>query len=249
MEFLPVALTVLAGIAMGWINNVAGGAGVLGLLAFEYGFGLPLDTANPSTRIAAVAIGSMACAGFLRAGRRPPPEALGQALLALPGALVGAQLAIGLPEMIFRSYLAIVMVLLLWQQLRGVRPDTRPTTFWVRALGCFFIGLHMGYVQVGTGLVATLVLAHGYDRDMIAVNTAKAIVVIVTSVTSATTLAIAGAITWVPAIALAVGAGTGSYLASHWSVRKGSDVVSRVVVVIAVLTLLEQLRQIVMLLV
>ena len=116
MEFLPVALTVLAGIAMGWINNVAGGAGVLGLLAFEYGFGLPLDTANPSTRIAAVAIGSMACAGFLRAGRRPPPEALGQALLALPGALVGAQLAIGLPEMIFRSYLAIVMVLLLWQQ-------------------------------------------------------------------------------------------------------------------------------------
>ena len=45
----------VAGVAMGAINNIAGGAGVLGLLAFEYGFGMPLDTANPSTRLAAVA--------------------------------------------------------------------------------------------------------------------------------------------------------------------------------------------------
>lgn len=248
MDYLPVALTILLGVAMGWINNVAGGAGVLGLLAFEYGFGLPLDTANPSTRIAAVAIGTLACIGFLRAGRRPPPQAFGQALLALPGALLGAQLAIGLPAIWFRSYLGAIMALLLWQQLRPRKPDTRPMPFWLCALGCFFIGLHMGYVQVGTGLVATLVLAHGYDRDLLAVNAAKAIVVIVTSVTSATSLAVAGAITWLPAIALAVGAGAGSYLASHWSVRKGQHAVRRVVLVIAVLTLLEQVRQIALLL-
>ncbi|MCK5942710.1 MAG: sulfite exporter TauE/SafE family protein [Planctomycetes bacterium] len=248
MDLLPIALTIVAGVAMGAINNVAGGAGVLGLLAFEYAFDLPLSTANPSTRIAAVAVGSFACLGFLRSGRAIPKQAFAQALLALPGALLGAQLALALPEPVFRGYLAIVMLLLLRQQLRPIQPGATASPFWFRALGCFFIGLHMGYVQVGTGLVAALVLSKAYDRDLLAVNAAKSIVVIVTSVASATSLTIAGAITWTPAIALAVGCAAGSYVASKWSVKKGGDAVRRVVVVIAVLTLLEQLRQIVTLL-
>lgn len=234
---------------MGAINNVAGGAGVLGLLAFEYGFGMPLETANPSTRLAAVTIGTFACIGFLRAGRKIPKAAFGQALLALPGALIGSHMAMDLPDLVFRGYLAAVMVLLLWQQLRGIQPDVAPTSFWARAFGCFVIGMHMGFVQVGTGLVATLVLAKAYDRDLLAVNAAKCIVVIVTAAASTTTMAIAGAIAWTPAIALAVGTGAGSYWASHWSVRQGQHAVRRVVIVIAVLTLLEQLRQIAVLLV
>jgi uncharacterized membrane protein YfcA len=248
VDLLPIALTVVAGVAMGAINNIAGGAGVLGLMAFEYLFDLPLETANPSTRIAAVAVGTFACLGFVFAGRKIPKQAFSQALLALPGALLGAQLALGLPPLVFRSYLVVVMLLLLRQQLRPIRASTTPSPFWQRALGCFFIGLHMGYVQVGTGLVAALVLSKAYDRDLLSVNAAKSIVVIVTAITSATSLTIAGAITWTPAISLAVGCAAGSYLASKWSVKQGANAVRRVVLVIAVLTLLEQLRQIVLLL-
>jgi uncharacterized membrane protein YfcA len=248
VELLPIALTVVAGVAMGAINNVAGGAGVLGLLAFEYGFGLPLETANPSTRIAAVAVGTFSCLGFVFAGHRIPRAAYGQALLALPGALLGAHLALGLPPLVFRAYLAVVMLLLLRQQLRPRPAESTPSPPWFRALGCFFIGLHMGYVQVGTGLVAALVMSKAYDRDLLAVNAAKSIVVIVTAVTSATSLTIAGAITWTPAISLAVGCAFGSYVASKWSVKKGGDAVRRVVLVIATLTLFEQLRQLALLL-
>ncbi|HEB52569.1 MAG TPA: sulfite exporter TauE/SafE family protein [bacterium] len=244
MALLPIALTIVTGVAMGAINNVAGGAGVLGLLAFEYAFDLPLAAANPSTRIAAVAIGSFACLGFVRAGRRIPPRAWGDALCALPGAWLGAKLAVGLPDLVFRLYLAAIMLLLLRQMLRPIHPDATPLPRALRLLGCFLIGLHMGYAQVGTGLVATLVLAHAYERDLLAVNTVKAVVVIVTSLTSATEFAWLGAIHWTPAIALAGGAAAGSYLASHWSVHKGADAVRRVVVGIAALTLLEQLRQI-----
>lgn len=233
---------------MGAINNIAGGAGILGLLAFEHGFGLPLDTANPSTRLAAVAVGVLAWIGFVRAGRKIPKQAVPQALVAVPGALLGAKLAIGLPPLVFRSYLALVMAMLLYQQLRGIKAGTQKSPAWVGALGCFVIGLHMGYAQVGTGLVATLVLAKAYDRDLLAVNAAKCIVVTMTAIVSTTSLAIDGAITWVPAVALAIGCGVGSYLASHWSVKKGADAVRRVVLVIASLALLEQLRQIVLLL-
>ena len=48
------------------------------------------------------------------------------------------------------------------------------------------------------------------------------------------------------AIALAVGCGAGSYLASHWGVKKGAGAIRRIVVVIAVLCLLDQLRHIVL---
>jgi len=250
VALLAIAVTVVAGVAMGAINNVAGGAGVLGLLAFEYAFGLPLAAANPSTRLAAVAIGLFAWLGFKNAGRTVPASAWLQGLLAAPGSLLGSKLALELPDMAFRVYLASVLVLLLWQQLRSLPvPETaasRPA--WLDAAGCFLIGLHMGYVQVGTGLVAALVLTGVYSRDLLAVNVAKSVVVIVTSVVSVGTFAATDAIVWTPAIALAAGAALGSYYASHWSVAKGATAVRRVIVVIAVLTLLDQLRQIVLLL-
>lgn len=240
-----ITLTVVAGIAMGAINNVAGGAGVLGLLAFEFLWHLPLAAANPSTRIAAVAIGIFACVGFLRAGHRVPTRAWLQGLVALPGALIGSSLALELPDLVFRTYLAMVLVLLLGQQLGRQHPlAAAPSPGWVGILGCFLIGLHMGYVQVGTGLLTTLVLAGAYDRDLLAVNAAKSALVIVTSIGSASSFAAVDAIVWTPAIALAAGAGIGSYLASHWSVAKGAPAIRRIVIVIAVLTLLEQLRQI-----
>jgi uncharacterized membrane protein YfcA len=245
LDPVAAAVTVLAGLLMGAINNVAGGAGVLGLMAFEHAFGLPLAVANPSTRVAAVAIGTFACLGFLRAGLRIPAKSLGQAALALPGAFVGTALALRLPALAFRSYLAAVLVLLLVQQLRPratAQAAVRPA--WLAAIGCFVIGLHMGFVQVGTGLVATLVLAHAYGRDLLAVNAAKSIVVIVTSIASTASFTAADAIAWPPALLLAGGAAVGSYLASHWSVAKGSDAVRRVVVGIAALTLLDQLWQI-----
>lgn len=250
MDPFAVLLIAVTGLVMGAINNVAGGAGVLGLLAFEHVAQMPLLTANPSTRPAAVAIGVFAFLGYLRAGRRTPLRAWLQGLVAVPGAWLGTQLALDLPDLAFRGYLAAVMLLLLVQQLRPRRPDAaahaRPA--WLSVLGCLLIGLHMGYVQVGTGLVATLVLAAAYDRDLVAVNAAKSAIVVLTSVTSVAGFAAADAIQWGPALWLAAGAAGGSYLASHWSVAKGSAAVRRVVVVIAVLTLADQARHIVQLL-
>ncbi|MAD33052.1 MAG: hypothetical protein CMJ88_04775 [Planctomycetes bacterium] len=247
MDWLPIVLTVVAGVAMGAINNVAGGAGVLGLVAFEHFFKLPLECANASTRVAAVAVGAFSCLGFVAAGRKIPRRAYGHALIALPGALLGAQLALGLPPLAFRGYLIVVIILLLRQQLRPIETSRQPSAFWLQALGAFLIGLHMGYVQVGTGLVVALALSRAYGQDMIALNAAKSIVVIVTAVTSATRLALAGAVSWTPAITLAVGCAIGSFAASKWSVRRGGESVRRIVLVIAALTLLEQLRQIVLL--
>jgi uncharacterized membrane protein YfcA len=249
VDVAAVAITLAAGMAMGWINNVAGGAGIFALWAFLYACDLPLALANPSARVAAVAIGLFSFLGYTRAGRNIPLRAWLQGLLAVPGALVGSQLALSLPDLAFHAYLAVVLGLLLWQQLRPQVPTGgRERPFWLAALGCLLIGMHMGYAQVGTGLVATLVLAAAYDRDLVAVNAAKSTVVILTSVASVSSFWVAGSIAWLPAITLAAGAAVGSYCASHWSVARGSRAVRRVVVAISIVTLAEQLVRIALLL-
>jgi uncharacterized membrane protein YfcA len=114
------------------------------------------------------------------------------------------------------------------------------------------IGLHMGFAQVGTGFVAALVLVNTVERDLLRANVAKSVVVITSSVASLVGFLLAPwllanqppVIAWGPALCLAAGTATGSYLASKWTVAKGSGAVRRVVVTIATLSLLEQLVQI-----
>ena len=257
MDLPTIAITVAAGLAMGAINNVAGGAGIFALWAFQYGCDLPLAIANPTTRLGALGVGLFAWLGFRRAGWRPDARAWQLASYAIPAAFAGNLLALRAPDLAFRIYLAVVLCALLVQQLRA-RPIASPLkgSRWLGPLGCALIGFHMGFAQIGTGFVATLVLVATYDRDLLKVNVAKAVIVITSSFASLVGFALApfalpdqqAVIAWEPAIWLAVGTATGSFLASKWSIVQGAGAVRRVVVVIAALSLLEQLVQIVVLL-
>lgn len=255
MDLAAVLITIAAGVGMGAINNVAGGAGIFALWAFQYACGLPLAVANPSSRLGAIGVGLFAWLGFLRAGIRPGPEVWRLALFAIPGALAGNLLALRANDLAFRSYLAIVLVLLLAQQYRRRgRTDKPDAPRWLGPLGCLLIGVHMGFAQIGTGFVATLVLVATYHSDMLQANAAKGVIVITSSVASLIGFVLAPhliagqapVIAWGPAACLAVGTATGSFLASKWTVDKGSAVVRRVVVSIAVLALVDQVRAIVM---
>jgi uncharacterized membrane protein YfcA len=118
------------------------------------------------------------------------------------------------------------------------------------------IGVHMGFAQIGTGFLCALVLLSSYSKDFIEANVAKSVVVITSSIASLTGFVLAPmlfesqppVISWGPAVALAVGTATGSFLASKWTVNRGSSSVQRFVFVIAVLALIEQLVQIALLL-
>src|SRR5262249_19264888 len=158
LDLAAILITVVAGVAMGAINNLAGGAGVFGLMAFEYACGLPLAVANPSLRPAAVCVGLFSFLGYLRAGQRVPLRTWLQALWAVPGAPLGGWLALVLPDLVFWIYLTVVLGVLLRQQLRRATPagERRRWPPWVGPLSCLLIGVHMGYAQVGVGLVSTL---------------------------------------------------------------------------------------------
>ncbi|MBK8097026.1 MAG: sulfite exporter TauE/SafE family protein [Planctomycetes bacterium] len=256
MDLFAALITIVAGVAMGAINNVAGGAGIFALWAFQYACGLPLAVANPSSRLGAIGVGLFAWLGFRRAGIRPPASVWRLALFAVPGAFAGNLLALKAPDLWFRIYLAVVLLLLIVRQLRqtpkSAAAAVRP---WLGPIGAFAIGVHMGFAQVGTGFVAALVLLSCHSRDFVTTNVAKSVIVISSSIASLLGFVLAPlllerqapVIAWGPAACLAVGTATGSYLASHWTVNKGSAVVQRVVLAIAALSLLDQVVQIALL--
>jgi uncharacterized membrane protein YfcA len=82
---------------MGAINNMAGAAGAIGLIALEMAGGLGTVTANASLRLGALAIGIAGLVGFKSRGQAIPPRAWIYGLLAIPGAIAGAWLAVTLP--------------------------------------------------------------------------------------------------------------------------------------------------------
>lgn len=247
MTTVEIVWLLVAGAAMGAINNLAGAAGVLGLVAFEFACGLPTTLANGSLRPAAVAIGLFGWLGFHSRGVRIPARAWGLAACTVPGALLGVTLALRLPEDVYHVYLLAVMLAVLVQQMRNRTPGTarRDGSRAGAFLALSLVGLHMGFVQVGVGLIAILVLTRYHSRDLVEVNTTKMALVLVSATISILEFTRNAALAWPPALVLAGAAGAGSFLASRWSVAKGHAAVRAVVLAITLLVVTRSLWQIV----
>lgn len=243
MDVLTTLILLITGIAIGVINNLAGAAGVLGLIALEEVVGLGSAEANRTLRPCALGIGLGGMSGFHSRGRRVPPRAWLYGLAAMPGAVAGTMAAMELPVVVYRLVLAGVVLVLSIQQLRpGASepvPAVKRTPAWVAVSLFFLTGVHMGFVQVGTGLVAIAALTAVMSRDLVRVNTVKMAIVVVSSATSTAILAATDHIDWPPALPLALGAFIGSFFAGRWSVRHGHRPIRLVVLAISFAVLLR----------
>ena len=246
MDPTDVILIIVTGFAVGWINNLAGAAGALGLMAFEHFAGLDDVSANASLRLSALAIGVAGLLGFLSKKQKIPPKLWGYSALTIPGAVLGSIFVVTLPVIVFQLSLCILLLLVLGQQLGNKggegatkATDDTPAPVWLLFVLFTWLGMHMGYIQVATGLISIFILSMVHSRDLVEVNAAKMVFVIVSALTSNISLAFSGEIHWGPAGALAAGAAIGSFLASRWTVRKGHGAVRVVVIAICLVVLVR----------
>ena len=242
LEALAIAAT---GFFMGAINNLAGGGGALGIVAFEEFAGMPPKEADINLRPAGIAIGLSGYLGYVSRGTRVPGRAWLLGLVAVPGAVLGSLLAIELPTWVLQATLATILLVVLQQQLfpRPGPATIHEASLWRSALWFTWMGAHLGFVQVGAGLLTMLALTRLGARDLLWINAVKAAVVILTSSASVIYFAAHGRIDWIPALCLAAGAAAGSFLASRWSVDRGHGAVRVAVLVITVGILIRLLWQ------
>jgi len=235
-EALSLLLLLLSGLAAGFINVVAGGGSLLTLPALLF-LGTPATVANATNRISLIFQNVVATTTFHRAGRLSWGLAARLTLVALPGAVLGAWLALHLDERSFRRILAGVMLAVLVLILRGSRREARidatPEVPHPRALAVsfFFMGVYAGFLQAGLGFLLIAALTNLGGQDLIRSNALKVTVVLVLQVAALAVFQATGNVDWPRGVALASGSMLGAWLGARWQMAQGVVWVRRFLVV------------------
>lgn len=252
MEFdlARIALILVVGVIAGIMNVMAGGGSLLTLPVLIF-MGLPSATANGTNRVAIEVQSIIAVIGFRSKGVSNLKLSLLFAIPALVGAIVGARIAIDLPDRLFNQILAGIMILalglILWnptRRLKATEIAMTPTRRLITIVVFFLVGIYGGFIQAGVGflLIAAIVLITGLD--LVRTNSHKVFVVAVYTLSALVTFALEGKVDWVLGLVLAVGNGAGGWIGSRFQVAKGEKWV-RIVLIVAVLAMAVRLSGII----
>lgn len=228
---IQIAIILVAGLVAGFVNTMAGGGSFLTLAALDFA-GLPIVMANGTNRVAIEVQNILAVLGFKSKGVSDWKLSLQFAIPALLGAILGANVAINLADDVFRRVMAVAMILMLvilvvnpkkWLANRQV--EMTPTRRIVGYLVFFAVGFYGGAIQAGVGflLIASLVLVAGLD--LVRTNSHKVFIIAVYTVFALATFAIRGQVNWILGVVLAIGNGSGGWIASRLAVEKGEKLV------------------------
>ena len=244
---IPVVFTV--GILAGLINTLAGGGSLLTLPILIF-MGLPTAVANGTNRIAIIAQCAFAVAGFKSKGVSNFKLSLLFSLPGVLGAIIGAQIAVDMSDILFKRVLAIIMLLvlglILWNpakrwHARGSNPVSLGRNQLIVTMSVlFFVGIYGGFMQVGVGfiIIATLTTITGFN--LVVTNSHKVFISGFYTIFALIVFVFNGKVCWTIGLCLAAGMGLGGWIGSHWAVIKGERWI-RLVLTICVVAMVIKL--------
>jgi hypothetical protein len=235
-------LLAAVGFVASVLNIVAAGGSFLTLPVLIL-LGAPTVEANGTNRLGVIAQNASAVWGFHRHRVLDWPWALGAAVPAVAGALLGAWLSLGVDDRAFRRLLAVLMVLVtLWtliDPLQKVRANVVRSPFSPGvAASLFLAGVYGGFVQAGVGFLFVAVTTVA-GVDLLRGTAIKVFTIGALTIAAALVFAWHGHIDWRAGIALSAGSLAGGAAGVRLAILKGSGwlrhVVTGTVVVFAVL--------------
>lgn len=232
---------VVAGVAAGFINTVAGGGSLMTLPALML-LGLPAGVANGSNRLAVVAQSISGVVAYRRAGKLDDARVLPVIAPTVVGAACGAGVAAYSPDWLLEPVLlgtlvVMALVLLLRPKIGAPDEDEEPLTFrerpWAIA-GLFGAGLYGGFIQAGVGFVLLAVLAGMLRMDLVRANALKLVCTLTFGVVALGIFVFADQVAWVEASVLAVATVVGSQLGVRFAVKASAKMLRAIVFVTVV---------------
>lgn len=228
-------LLVVAGIAAGFINTLAGGGSIL-VLPILILAGLPSPIANATNRVAILLQNITGTARFHKHGKLHVKPVIHITIAASIGAIIGSLFAIKLESEVFDKILGIVFIFILILMLTPRKKKKRVNSLpcWLEFLIFLAVGFYGGFIQAGIGfiLLATLNLVEHFS--LVKANAVKVFIVMCYTFFAVIVFAISGKIIWLYGITLAIGNIIGAWIGVHSAVKKGDKIV-RIVLTAAII--------------
>lgn len=241
MTITTILLILITGIVAGFTNAVGGGGSYLTLPMLIF-LGLPSALANGTNRVAVTVQNVSAVINFRRKGYFDAKLSLLLGIPAMIGSILGAQLALNIPDYLFNKILAGVMLASLFLILRK-KPQQKAETEeelsknqkYLLIVSFFFIGFYGGFLQAGVGFVVIALLAHITDMSLVRINSLKVFVILFSMLVSLVIFVWNGKVDWTLGLILAAGNAIGAWLGSSFAVAKGDIWIQRFIVVVITL--------------
>lgn len=245
MGWIEVILLIVAGIAVGFINTLAGGGSAISLSVLMM-LGLSPAMANGTNRIAVILQNIIASSSFKRQKVLDSRKAILLSIPAVLGSLLGAWLAVDIDKDLFEKAIGIILLVMLFFMfykpkswiLENKEIIAKPLS-WKQYLIFFLIGIYGGFIQVGVGyfLLAALVWGTGYE--LVKANAVKVFIVLMYMIFSIFVFIYHDLVNYKMGFTLAIGNMIGALIASNMAVKKGASFIRWFIMAIIIFTSLH----------
>ncbi len=212
LEAYHYLLLLFIGIAVSFLNSLAGGGSTLSLPLFLW-MGLPVNATMGTNRFGVV-IGNLSSFLKLLKSKKVDFKPIIKLIpVVVLGAALGSYLVLGISEQLFR--LALIGVLLLSPILSfrvGKVKRKRELPWPLKQLFFFCVGFYGGYFHAGMGFVLIAALSWVECRDLVRVNAAKSFLGTFIVLISTIWFVVQGEIEWGLAFVFAIGGFLGGWL-------------------------------------
>ena len=229
-------MLILAGLAGGFINVMAGGGSVITVPVMIF-LGVPGPVANGTNRLPILAHNISAALTYIRHGLPRSGMILSLSLCAVPGAVAGALVGVRLPAETFNLALAAVMGLVLVLMLADTNrtkaavatPLTPQRRLWghVLMVGAGFWG---GFIQIGMGFILLPILNRVLGLNLVAANIHKIFIILLYTLFALWVFGSQLELLWWIGAVMAVGNAAGGWLGAKLTLKSGESVIRWMVV-------------------
>jgi Predicted permeases len=242
-----IAILIIAGFLVGFINTIAGSGTVITYSLFM-GMGMPANISNGTIRLGVILQTLAATLNFKKQGVLDSKRGLKLSIPVAIGSIMGAQTAAILDTKVFEKLLAVIMLTMIYflfkdpkKWINGQVDKVEKEITWKPWILFLAIGFYGGFTHIGVGifLLAGLVLVAGYD--LIRGNAIKILAVLIYSPLALLVFVLNNQVDYRIGLISAIGNIIGGILASSVAVSWGSGFIRWFLTIIILLFATDKL--------
>jgi len=238
-EILKLFLLFGVGSIAGFINVMAGGGSTITLPTLIF-LGLDGALANGTNRVGIFVQTLTAVISFRQEKYHKIKLGLKLAAFTLPGAIIGAIIAVNISNELFQKILGYVLIGIIFSMLlrkinkNKTEEDKQNQNSWLIYPAMFVMGFYGGFMQVGIGFMFMASLYHLLKLKLLHVNMHKVLIICIYTLPALLIFILTGNVNWKLGLVLAAGMASGAWWSAKLSIKKGEKII-RIILIAAIL--------------